>query len=226
MPRERLYPSGLATLMVLAMFSTVSCVDNSQTASSDPASQPATTEPTKNNVAETEPVPIDATTTETSGQPVAKMSLDEGTWKDVETLVAESSGKIVVVDVWSTSCSPCMKEFPHLLELQKTHSDDVVCVSMNVDYIGIKSKPPSFYRPRVEKFLTSQESKIKNFLSTTDSDTFFDERKLASIPAVYVYDQAGALAKRFDDSISTAADEESFTYERDINPFVAQLLSK
>lgn len=154
------------------------------------------------------------------------VQLKEGTWKDVETLIARNKGKVVIVDAWSTSCMPCMKEFPNLLKLQKRYSNQLVSVSMNVDYIGIKSKPPEYYRPRVEKFLNAQKSTIHNFLSTTDSDTFFTERKLNSIPAVYVYDKDGKLAKRFDSSMTKPGAEEPFTYEHDINPFVAELISK
>ena len=156
----------------------------------------------------------------------AKVELKEGTWKDVEKLIAESKGKLVIVDVWSTSCLPCMKEFPGLLNLQKRHGKTVVCVSVNIDYIGIKSKPASYYRPRVEKFLNARNSTIRNYLCTTDSDTFFTDRKLNSIPAVYVYGKDGKLAKLFDDSMAKPDDQESFTYVHDIDPFVAALLAK
>ncbi len=157
---------------------------------------------------------------------VAEVKLTAGTWQDVEKLVVKNAGKVVVIDVWSTSCGPCMEEFPHLLELQKKYLKQIVCVSLNVDYVGIKSKPPEYYRPRVEKFLNAKESTILNFLCTTESDEFFDERKLNSIPAVYVYGTDGKLAKRFDDSLIKPGAEESFSYEHQINPFVAELLAK
>ena len=30
--------------------------------------------------------------------------LKDGTWKDVEAVIAKHPGKIVIVDIWSTSC--------------------------------------------------------------------------------------------------------------------------
>lgn len=75
---------------------------------------------------------------ETSKVDNPDVKLTAGTWKDVEAIVAKSAGKIVVVDIWSTSCLPCMQEFPHLVEIHKRHSDKVVCISFNVDYVGIK----------------------------------------------------------------------------------------
>ncbi len=161
-----------------------------------------------------------------ASQGTLEIKLSAATWKDVEKLVADNPGKIVVVDVWSTSCLPCMTEFPHLLTLQKTHGDKLVCVSFNVDYVGIKSKPAEYYRPRVEKFLRKHDTTVINLLCTTETDKLFADLKLDSIPAVYVYGTDGKLARRFDSSLLEDGEEEAFTYESDINPFVAELTSQ
>jgi thiol-disulfide isomerase/thioredoxin len=152
------------------------------------------------------------------------VELTAGTWKDVESLVAKNRGKIVVVDVWSTSCAPCMEEFPGLVKLHREHAKDVVCVSFNVDYVGIPNKPADFYRPRVEKFLSKQQASFVNLLCTQESDAFFAAQELSSIPAVYVYGRDGKLAKRFDESLLQDGKEEAFTYEADIAPFVKKML--
>lgn len=154
----------------------------------------------------------------------ASVDLTAGTWKDVEALVAKHRGKVVVIDVWSTSCAPCMQEFPGLVKLHQKHGRDVVCISFNVDYAGIPNKPADFYRPRVETFLKKQQATFVNLLSTQDSDAFFAARELSSIPAVYVYGRDGQLAKRFDDSLLQEGREEAFTYAADIAPFVKKLV--
>lgn len=56
----------------------------------------------------------------------AAVELQPGTWKDITALVAKHQGKIVVVDVWSTSCAPCMQEFPGLVRLHKSYPEQVV----------------------------------------------------------------------------------------------------
>ncbi|MFN5732540.1 MAG: TlpA disulfide reductase family protein [Planctomyces sp.] len=154
----------------------------------------------------------------------AAVELQPGTWKDITALVAKHQGKIVVVDVWSTSCAPCMQEFPGLVRLQKSYAEQVVCISFNVDYVGIKNKPADFYRPRVEAFLKKQQAQFVNILCTDESDKFFAEQELSSIPAVYVFGKDGKLAKRFDESLLQEGREEAFTYEADIVPFVKQLI--
>ncbi|NCA11914.1 hypothetical protein EBR56_08940, partial [bacterium] len=59
---------------------------------------------------------------------------------DHASLVAEIAahrGKIVVLDCWSTSCPPCVREFPRLVALADKHPRDVVCMSLSFDYEGI-----------------------------------------------------------------------------------------
>ena len=157
-------------------------------------------------------------------KPNPKIELTEGEWSDVKKYVAEQKGKVVVVDLWSTSCLPCMTEFPNLVKLQKKYGKKIVCVSFNLDYAGIKSKPPIYYRPRVEQFLQSRNAEFRNIMSTVDAIEVFDSLKLNSIPAVLVYGKDGKLAKRFDESLLQDGEEEAFTYEEDINPFVQKLM--
>lgn len=158
--------------------------------------------------------------------PLSTVALTDRTWKDVEALIAKNAGKVVVVDLWSTACLPCMTEFPNLVALQKAHPDKVVCISFNLDYAGIKSKGPEYYRPKVEGFLQKQMASFANILSTDAADKVFEELELTSIPAVYVFGKDGKLAKRFDDSLLEEGKEEAFTYKNDINPFVEKLLAK
>ena len=155
---------------------------------------------------------------------VSDITLQAGTWKDVESLVKANKGKVVIVDVWSTSCLPCMTEFPNLVKIHNAHKEQIVCISFNVDYVGIKNKGADYYRPRVEEFLKKENASFTNILCTTESDKVFEALELSSIPAVYVYDAEGKLAQRFDDSMLDDGEEEAFTYEKDINPFLKSLL--
>ena len=92
-------------------------------------------------------------------------------WGEAQAFVAEHQGKVVVVDVWSTSCQPCLEEFPHLVALQQQYPNDVVCVSFDCDFIGAKNKPVDYYRERVLKALTEMKAgAIVNLISTVPAD--------------------------------------------------------
>ena len=145
-------------------------------------------------------------------------------WAGTQKLIAAKKGKIVVLDAWSTSCVPCIKEFPNLVALQKSLPDDVVCMSLNLDYIGLKNKPPEFYRERVEKFLTKQEAAFDNVLCSEEAEGMFEKLAIPSIPAVFVYDQTGKLVKTFDSS-EAGNEDEGFTY-KDVTALVNELRKK
>ena len=164
------------------------------------------------------------TVVETSKVDDPQVKLTAGTWQDVEALVAKNAGRIVVVDIWSMSCLPCMTEFPHLVEMQRKHGEKVACISFNVDYVGIKSRPATMYEKKVHEFLQKHNAICTNILSTMPSDDVFQSLELSSIPAAYIYGTDGKLLKRFGDSLLVDGKEEAFTYKDDINPFVEGLL--
>jgi len=37
--------------------------------------------------------------------------------------LSDYSGKVVLIDFWSTTCDPCLAEMPHLVDLYKKHKD-------------------------------------------------------------------------------------------------------
>lgn len=131
-------------------------------------------------------------------------------------------GKVVVLDVWSTYCDPCLREFPNLVALQQRFGDKVRCFSFNTDYSGAKDEPAESFRPQVLKFLTKQKADLINVISSDPSEEFYSKIKLGGPPAVFVYNREGNLAKRFDSSSGSTSGE--FTYKKDVAPFVEKLL--
>lgn len=143
-------------------------------------------------------------------------------WAATQKLVAAKKGKIVVLDAWSTSCIPCIQEFPNLVALQKDLPKEVACISLNLDYIGVKNKPPEYYREKVLKFLVKQDAAFDNILCSEESEQMFEKLEIPSIPAVFVYDRSGKLVKTFENSESQT-EEDNFTY-KDVRKLVDQLL--
>ncbi len=214
--------TGFFVCCVLA----VGCGQNGQppapaVAPTGPGSSPS---PAKAS-ADGDPIASPAETTERSGNDAAdaQVTLKILDWDATETLIAEHKGKVVVVDMWSTSCAPCRKEFPHLVRLHKKYKNRVACVSVNCDYLGIQGEPPESDRDRVLEFLREKGATFDNVLSSVASDELFEKLEFASIPVVYVYGKDGTLKKRFDNEEGLYGDE-GFTYQKDVIPFVEGLL--
>src|SRR5438128_2221973 len=89
---------------------------------------PPTTSPAVRSVPPDKPRTPDLIATATTSS-AASVALDIKSWDETLELVAQHKGKVVVLDLWSTSCEPCLVEFPHLVELHQRHGDKLVCMS-------------------------------------------------------------------------------------------------
>lgn len=141
-----------------------------------------------------------------------------GTWEEIEQAVT-SSGRVTVVDLWSLSCEPCLKEFPGLVRLHKTFGDSVQCVSVDIDFDGRKTRPPEHYEERVQAFLKDVGAEFTTYISRTPSDDVYAATQLDSIPAVLIYGKDGKIVQVFADSGDTIG----FTYDKDVIPLVTKI---
>ena len=138
--------------------------------------------------------------------------------------IARHRGKVVVVDGWSTSCPPCVKEFPNLVALQARHGERIACISISLDYEGIGA--PEDVLPPVEKFLAKVGAgSIVNLLCSEESDAAYDKLDVVSVPAVWVYGPDGALVRRFDEDDAAKRLKRPFHYG-DVGAEVERLLGK
>ena len=106
--------------------------------------------------------------------------------------VTAAKGKVVVLDCWSTSCPPCVKEFPGLVALHEKYSGKVACLSLSLDYEGIGT--PDEVLPPVKEFLESQKARFRNLLAKEDSDAMCKKLGIVSVPAIFIYTMGGIAA--------------------------------
>lgn len=111
--------------------------------------------------------------------------------------IANHHGKVVLVDFWATWCGPCVKEFPHLVELSTKHRDAglaVISVSMN--------EPKD--RQSVLAFLSRQKADFENLLPEYGAGSEFLEAfdLRGDVPFYRLYDSKGVLRFSFSDDPS------------------------
>lgn len=130
----------------------------------------------------------------------------------LEAEIGRHRGKVVVLDCWSTSCPPCVKEFPRLVALAGKYGDDVVCLSLSFDYEGIGS--PEDVMPRVRTFLEAVGAgRVVNLLGREEADSLAKNLDIVSVPVVDVYGRDGGLVQRFDEDDARKRLGRPFTYD-------------
>lgn len=153
-----------------------------------------------------------------------EVKLEPASWEEVQKKIESYKGKkIVVLDFWSNWCDPCLRELPGLVKLQRQYMDDVVCISLNLNYSGIEPQPTDEHTGPALEFLQKKDAKIVNYLSTVADEKLYEVSGIGSVPTVIVYGKDGEVAKKFEESKEYGA--KGFSYEKHIEPFVKTLVS-
>jgi len=153
-------------------------------------------------------------------QQPATVSVAIADYSEIVERIDSHRGKVVVLDCWSTSCPPCIKEFPGLVELKQDYGDTVACLSLSFDYEGFGE--PEDVLPPVKKFLEQVSAgDIENFLNRDEADALYKKMNITSVPVVIVWDRNGTLIQQFDDEYASEKLKRSFTYD-DIRRVVEQ----
>lgn len=103
--------------------------------------------------------------------------------------LADFSGKVILVNLWATWCTPCVAELPALDALQSKMKDknfEVVAISMDRDdFVKVKT------------FLAERD--IDNIVSYWDRDKAIALKwKYAGLPSSFLIDAKGQLVEKFE----------------------------
>lgn len=98
--------------------------------------------------------------------------------------LAKLRGRVVVLNLWATSCAPCIEELPSLLALQKKMPNlAIVAISRDED--------PAAY----QRFLTKHHVDL---VTVRDPSLKVDNLYgTVQIPETYVIDRQGVLRRKF-----------------------------
>jgi thiol-disulfide isomerase/thioredoxin len=136
-------------------------------------------------------------------------------YEQLTEAVRAHRGKVVVVDIWATYCVPCMKEFPHLVDLHhKYGSAGLVCISVSVDEPDKQEKALAF--------LKKVKATFPNYRLDEAESVWPEKLLLKGVPAVFVFDRDGKRVAKF----TNDDPDNQFDYTKDVLPLVGKLMEK
>jgi thiol-disulfide isomerase/thioredoxin len=90
------------------------------------------------------------------------VSLEPADLSAVEKIVANSSGRLLLVNVWATWCAPCRAEFPDLVKTDRMYR------GRDFEFISI-STDKADQRDQALEFLKKNQASNKNYIFTGES---------------------------------------------------------
>jgi thiol-disulfide isomerase/thioredoxin len=101
--------------------------------------------------------------------------------------LAEQKGKVVLVDLWATWCSPCIAELPHLQQLSESYDPNEFAM------VGIVLE--SGDREEIVEFIAKQGIKYTNLFGEEGSKEAFGP--FLGYPTKYLIDKDGYVVKKY-----------------------------
>jgi thiol-disulfide isomerase/thioredoxin len=121
-----------------------------------------------------------------------KLSYQDITLSQWPETISAYKGNILVVDMWATWCSSCLKRFPHMVEMNKKYRDK------NVKFISLLLEDPEEPEAidNAKRFLIKQKADFDHYFMNENIMVSFEKLDLLGIPTVFIYSPDGELVNR------------------------------
>jgi thiol-disulfide isomerase/thioredoxin len=112
---------------------------------------------------------------------------------DIENIITENEGKVIVFNFWASWCKPCVEEFPDLIKLNNNYRNkDFKLIFISLDF---KEETDSKLYP----FLKSNNVDFSTYLldvsNPDDIMNYFDKNWNGGIPSTFIFDKSGKMKK-------------------------------
>lgn len=143
------------------------------------------------------------------------VKLEKLNWAKLQPRLSNKNAKYTMVDAWSTTCGPCMANFPHVVEMNRKYGDK----GLSVISLSLDDPTDPAAVAAAEKFLKKNGAVFTNVLLDEEFGVGYDKLDINGIPAVFLFGPDGKEIRRF-----TMDDPNNqFTYD-DVEKAVARLV--
>lgn len=124
--------------------------------------------------------------------PSGKVAVKVAKYDDLADTVRRNLGQVVLVDFWSTTCGPCRKKFPHLVEMHRKYAEQgLAVVSVSIDEEPDKPE----VQAQVLNFLKERGATFTNLILDEPYEVWGRKFDMVSPPCVFVFDRRGRWKK-------------------------------
>jgi len=109
--------------------------------------------------------------------------------KDNNTITLEDfKGKVVVMDLWTTSCSVCFKKFPEFdkFYMKNKDRDDLLIYAVNLPYSIIEMD-------KIEKMIDKFDYNFPYLISKNNFQYYRDKYNINGVPAIIILNKKGEI---------------------------------
>ena len=106
-----------------------------------------------------------------------------------EVSLSDYRGKKVVLNFWTTWCSPCKSEMPHMQKYYEKYGE-----AENVEILGINLTFSSDSKDNVEKFVASYKLDFPVLLA--NDEAIADDYQIMTIPSTFFIDEEGKVQRK------------------------------
>lgn len=112
--------------------------------------------------------------------------------KGVDSLVQNTTDRVVIINMWATWCVPCIEEFPEILRLRREYMDKGVAVFF------VSLDDPKKRQSQVVPFLKRMNVDFPTYIKKAGKDEQFINALSSdwsgALPATFIYDRNGMLS--------------------------------
>jgi thiol-disulfide isomerase/thioredoxin len=116
------------------------------------------------------------------------LEVSEITIDELNEIIKNREGRVLLINIWATWCVPCKEEFPDLIKISNKYGEQIELIGISIDY-------PDEVESKIIPFLNKLKPNFINYVNAEkDAERFINNLNpdwSGAIPATFFYDLEG-----------------------------------
>ena len=125
---------------------------------------------------------------QTNQQIQENLEVSEITIDELNEIIKNREGRVLLINIWATWCIPCKEEFPDLIKISNKYGEQIELIGISIDY-------PDEVESKIIPFLNKLKPNFINYVNAEkDAERFINNLNpewSGAIPATFFYDSEG-----------------------------------